>query len=166
MDLCAAGLSRRGAAEKVSAEREGDPDAETLRKHFRALERSGQLPASASLEERKADQIVESLRFFQSRDEQDQRERAVLEKEAVALGLDLRGHRIGDLLKVLDADRDRLDTHVKQAAHWTASYYRREGITDPAEVIARYLKAADDLRLLEKQVDLLRRLRPFRPDPP
>lgn len=81
------------------------------------------------------------------------------------LGLDLRGQRIGDLIKELDAQRDHLDTLVKQAPHWTASYYRREGFIDPDEVRARYLKAAEDLRLLEKKVDLLRRLRPFRPDP-
>jgi hypothetical protein len=165
VDLRAAGLSRRSAAEQVSAERQGDPDAETLRKHFRSLERSGELPASAPPEERKAAQIVEALRFFQSRDEEAQRERAALEKEAETLGLDLQGKRIGELLTDLDARRDSLDTLVKQAAHWTASYYRREGLTDPDEVKARYLKAAEELRLLEKQVDLLRRLRPIRPDP-
>jgi len=166
VDLCATGLSRREAAEKVSAEREGEPGAEALRKHFRSLERSGQLPASAPLAERKAEQIVERIRLFQAQDEESRHQRIALEQEAAELGLDLRDQRIGDLLKAIDADRDRLDTLVKQAPDWTASYYRQEGITDPDEVRARYLKAASDLLLREKQVDLLRRLRKFRPDFP
>jgi hypothetical protein len=165
VDLRAAGHSRRSASEKVSSERGGDPDAETLRKHFRTLERSGQLPASAPPEERKAEQIVKDIQFFQEREEQAQRQRIALEKEAEVLGLDLEDRPIGDLVKDLDRRRDRLDTIVKQASHWTASYYRQQGITDPETVKARYRKDVEDLRLLEKQVDLLRRLWPFRPDP-
>src|SRR5215218_9633270 len=81
VDLCGRHLAtERGGKSICRTQRR--PRRRNHSEALRALERSGQLPASASLDERKAEQIVEHLNFFQAQDEHAQREQAVLEKEA------------------------------------------------------------------------------------
>ncbi|HSF42097.1 MAG TPA: hypothetical protein VLT87_20015 [Thermoanaerobaculia bacterium] len=162
-DLRAAGLSRREAAVKAARALGGHPEA--LRKHYRELERSGGLPAGAPPLERIAQEIREHHRLHTERIEADRLEIAALENEAQSLGLDLKDARFGDLLTHLSRRQEHLESlTTAQDTARTYYYLRSEGFTTPEEIIAHLDKAAHDLHLIKRQIEVVRRLRHLRPE--
>jgi hypothetical protein len=163
VDLRATGLSRREAAIK-SAKTFGC-HFETLRKDYRDLERTGQLPQSVPPEERRALEIREHHRRHLATVEATRLEIIALEEEAASLGLDLRDTRFGDLLTGLTRRQEHLEslTTTRDTSR-TYYYFLSEGFTDPEEIIARLDKASRDLLLIKRQIEVVRRLRHLRPE--
>ncbi len=91
-------------------------------------------------------------------------ERAALEKEAKSLEIDFEGKSLRDLLITLNHRREFLESVSTEDTGAAFNYFLREGITDHEEMIARLDRYADELRLVEKQIEVVYKLGKVRPD--
>jgi DNA-binding transcriptional ArsR family regulator len=156
VDLRAAGHTLRGAAKKVAAVFKKDGISwETLRSHYRELERAGALPKPSSHVEHKQ----EAMRLAYQRrtstiEEARNRDLAAAEEHAISLGLDLSGN-LEDMRASLSLRRKDIENFLSEDAEYHMNHFLGKGIRDPEEAAKCLAEMDQERELLARHVHAL-----------
>jgi hypothetical protein len=154
----------RGAAATAAKGTRGSQNhaanVERLRKKYRKLHKSGELPkeGEAGRTARKVDRIREIFRLKDEYFEEKNRELTLKEAEAETVGVDISQENLPGMLSEFMRAMKDLEVLVEQPVESALSVMRAEGISDPETAVARYREAAKNHADLKKKVIYLRDL--------
>lgn len=157
-------LGVEGAAAIVARGMQGKPKThiERLRKKYRR--NRGQLPKGGlqGRQEGRADAIREYLKTRKAEIDDAKRLLAGAEREAKSLGVDTGRQDLSEYIQELERRRESLEVPARWNPLFATSWFLDRGITDPEEVVARSIQAVEELELIEKQIEIVRKLRRLR----
>jgi hypothetical protein len=159
-------LGERAAARAATAGMAGSPEtnADSARRRYRTLKKKGELPkeeTATSREERMANEIrvLYNQRNSRIADAKDELARAEIRAESLGLNI---SSDLSAYLKSLDLVKDGLETLTRSSPDFAFSILLNQGITDPEQAIARRAQAVDQLRTMEENIELLRKIHQLR----
>jgi hypothetical protein len=156
---------RAAAAQVVGPGSDRSTHIERLRKKYRVLRGTGQLPLAAIPWEKRVDEIRELYRRDAEGKATAQVELAAAEQQAKDSGFDVSGLDRSQLMHMFNALEDaknNLEGLITAPSRMAFSHLRSYGAEDADEAISRLSKAAEDHRLLEGKLELLRTIRALR----
>jgi len=144
----------RAAAKSLGLPGKLSTHEERLRKLYRKLKRSGELPKVQT----SSDKREEIKKLYAARDakrEEMRRELAEAETEAEALGIKLQGENLVVLKTFLSDVHYNISLLKNLPAEHAYSTFMNRGVETADEALAAYDKAIEELPLLEKKIEVL-----------
>lgn len=152
----AAAIAARGMKGKLSTH------IERLRKKYRKRKRAGTLPKAATWLERREADLREYLRIRKDDIVSAKRLLVDTEREAESLGVDTSREDLFEYTQVLAGRKEHLQMITRDSLVFAGSWFVDQGLTDPDAAVSRLRQAAEELEQIEKQIDVIRRLRTLR----